>query len=354
MANPEHLAILGQGVNAWNEYRRTQNPKVVDPSGAELTAMNFCEADFGNVNLRGADLSFSHLSQADLRNANLRNTLLQETRFSDANLTGADLSGANLTMTVFDSADLRDADFTNAEMFSAIFSCVALDVVKGLETVVHKGPSTIGVDTFVISRGDIPEKFLRGIGLVDAMQAAKRFYSCFISYSTRDQDFAKRLYADLQSRSVRWWFAVHDVQGGRKLHEQIDQAIRMYDKLLLILSEHSMRSEWVTTEISKARKRELRDKTRVLFPISLAPFEAIRDWECFDADTGKDSAREIREYYIPDFSNWKDHDSYQKAFERLLKDLSTATARTSDYTGRNFLLPALRWVNRLLPPEYGG
>ena len=40
-----------------------------------------------------------------------------------------------------------------------------------------------------------------------------------------------------------------------------------------------------------------------------------------DADTGKDSAPEIREYFIPDFSNWKDHDSYQKAFERLLREL---------------------------------
>jgi hypothetical protein len=37
--------------------------------------------------------------------------------------------------------------------------------------------------------------------------------------------------------------------------------------------------------------------------------------------TGKDSAREIREYFIPDFSNWKDHDSYQEAFQRLLSDL---------------------------------
>ena len=34
-----------------------------------------------------------------------------------------------------------------------------------------------------------------------------------------------------------------------------------------------------------------------------------------------DSAREIREYFIPDFSNWKDHDSYQTAFQRLVKDL---------------------------------
>jgi hypothetical protein len=50
-------------------------------------------------------------------------------------------------------------------------------------------------------------------------------------------------------------------------------------------------------------------------------FEFLCDWECFDGDTGKDSAREIREYFIPDFSNWKDHDSYQTAFQRLVTDL---------------------------------
>jgi hypothetical protein len=33
------------------------------------------------------------------------------------------------------------------------------------------------------------------------------------------------------------------------------------------------------------------------------------------------SAREIREYFIPDFSEWKEHDKYKKAFERLLGDL---------------------------------
>ena len=40
--------------------------------------------------------------------------------------------------------------------------------------------------------------------------------------------------------------------------------------------------------------------------IVFVAFETLRDWECFDGDTGKDSAREIREYFIPDFSNWKD------------------------------------------------
>jgi len=108
------------------------------------------------------------------------------------------------------------------------------------------------------------------------------------------------------------------------VHEQIDEAIRVYDRLLLILSDHSIKSSWVETEISTARKRELRERRRMLFPVRLVGFATLRDWECFDADTGKDSAREIREYFIPDFSEWKDHDRYKKAFDRLLHDLKTS------------------------------
>jgi len=82
-----------------------------------------------------------------------------------------------------------------------------------------------------------------------------------------------------------------------------------------------MSSAWVKTEIAKARKRETKEGKRVLFAVRLAEFERLRDWECFDGDTGKDSAREICEYFIPDFSRWKEHDSYQAAFGRLVSDL---------------------------------
>jgi hypothetical protein len=88
-----------------------------------------------------------------------------------------------------------------------------------------------------------------------------------------------------------------------------------------------MNSEWVKTEIVKARQREVREKRQVLFPIRLVDFETIQHWECFGADTGKDSAREIREYFIPDFSNWKSHDDYQQGLDRLLRDLKPELER---------------------------
>jgi len=285
-----------------------------DLTGADLTCSKLMEAELSLANLSGAKLADAELTVAHLF----------EARLSAANLSRAKLAGAYLSGVSLDGAILVDA-----EIAYTTFGAIDLSGAKGLETVRHLGPSTVGIDTLYLSKGNIPESFLRGCGVPDEFITYAKslvahpidFYSCFISYSTKDQAFTDRLYADLQNKGVRCWFAPQDIKAGEKLHEQIDDAIRLHDKLLLILSPQSMESEWVKTEIAKARKREVRDQRRVLFPIRLAPFEILRDWECFDADTGKDSAREIREYFIPDFSNWKNHDSYREAFERLLKDL---------------------------------
>src|SRR5207237_7457244 len=198
------------------------------------------------------------------------------------------------------------------------------------------GPNTLDHRTLAKS-GSLPLDFLQGCGLPDALIAYLpsllnepiQRYSCFISYSHQDEAFAKRLYDALQGRGVRCWYAPEDIQGGKKIYPQIDEAIRIHDKLLLVLSEYSMHSEWVKTEIANARQREVTQKRQILFPIRLVDFEAIRNWSCFDADTGKDSAREIREYFIPGFSNWKDHDSFEIAFTRLLRDLKADDTQPS-------------------------
>jgi hypothetical protein len=192
----------------------------------------------------------------------------------------------------------------------------------------HDGPSTLDHRTLAQS-GPLPFPFLRGCGLPEALieylpsllGETVQFYSCFISYSSADEAFCRRLHERLQDAGLRVWFAPHDIQGGRKLHEQIDDAIRLYDKLLLVLSPHSMQSPWVEFELRRARNREVAEQRRLLFPVRVVDYEAIKAWECFDAETAKDFATEIREYYIPDFTAWKEHDAFEAAVGRLLRDL---------------------------------
>jgi TIR domain/Pentapeptide repeats (8 copies) len=325
MANEEHLKILKQGVEAWNGWRAA-NPDVVPDlrsaqlSGAELIGANLREAILSQAQLRGAELRRANLSGADLGAADL----------TMADLNGADLSRTDLSWANLNAVDLLDADLSEASASYTTFPDVKLNTVKGIETIRHHGPSSIGIDTIYRSQGKIPLEFLRGAGVPDnfieymssLVGSAFEFYSCFISYSSKDEEFARRIFADLQQHGVRCWFAPHHVQAGKKLHEQIDVAIRLHEKLLLILSPDSINSEWVKTEIGKARKRESQEKKRVLFPVRLnISYEQLQEWECFDADRGKDSACEIREYYIPDFTDWKDHDQYQDEFKKLVRDL---------------------------------
>jgi len=223
------------------------------------------------------------------------------------------------------------ADLSEVTFSETVFSDTNLNAVEGLETCHHNGPSTLDHRTLARS-GPLPLVFLRGCGLPEALieylpsllGETIQFYSCFISYSSADENFCRRLHERLQNAGLRVWFAPHDIQGGRKIHEQIDQAIRVYDKLLLVLSPHSMQSPWVEFEIRRARKREVAEQRRLLFPVRLVDYGAIKAWECFDADTAKDLATEIREYYIPDFTAWKDHDAFEAAVDRLLRDLKTS------------------------------
>jgi hypothetical protein len=129
--------------------------------------------------------------------------------------------------------------------------------------------------------------------------------------------FAERLYADLQNKGVRCWFAPHDMRIGEKFRPRIDESIHMYDKLLLILSQNSVCSEWVEAEVEAGLEKEktLSGTVSVLFPIRLdnAVLESSIGW----------AALIKRSRHIGDFTCWKQHDEYQRAFNRLLQDPKT-------------------------------
>jgi hypothetical protein len=352
MPNPEHLAILKQGVEIWNGWRKENLVGSPDFMGADLRPItlsnaNLAEADLTEANLSGVVLEGANLRSADLTEANLWGAHLYGADLSDsilflsnlceARLKQADLRQAGLQWANLTGALLSGAHFGEAVLGNTVLANVDLSEVEDLESCRHDGPSSIDFRTLLQS-GTLPLAFLRGCGLPDILidylpsliNQPLQLYSCFISHSTRDQEFVERLHADLQNHGVRCWYAPKDAKGGRKLHDQIDQAIRIHDKLLLVLSDTSMDSSWVQTEIKKARRREIQDKRQVLFPISITNFEKIKAWSLFDSDEGRDLAEEVRSIFIPDFSNWKDHDSYQKAFERLLRDLKPDHTRREE------------------------
>jgi len=163
------------------------------------------------------------------------------------------------------------------------------------------------------------------IRLTMAPASTMEFYSCFISYSTRDREFAQRLYADLRSEGVRCWFAPEDLKIGDKLRPALDEGIHLHDKLLVLLSENSVRSVWVEKEVETAFDEERRQNRTVLFPIRLD--DAVME-------TGQAWAADIRRSrHMCDFRDWKNQDSYRKALDRLLRDLKAEAKADSGMQG---------------------
>ena len=353
MANQEQLDILKKGVNVWNEWRE-EYPDIeiellnADLNGAHLEDVDLSFAELSGAHLQGADLSFAklngailigaHLSDAQLEGAylsgvtlsgahlegvNLTRANLRNVNFVRADLNGANLSATELTNTNFKSVIISQATITGAALWHTVFVDVDLSTVQGLETVHHIGPSSIGIDTIIRSQGRIPETFLRGAGvpnsiieqipaLINSLKPID-FYSCFISYSSKNDDFARRLHTDLVENGVRCWFAPHDMGTGKVILKGIDEAIRQYDKLLLILTRHSVASNWVEHEVDMALFKEMQKQHQdVLFPIRLdnAILKSPSEW-----------AKNICHRYIGDFTKWRNHVDYQKAFNRLLRDL---------------------------------
>ncbi|MFC2170437.1 toll/interleukin-1 receptor domain-containing protein [Calditrichota bacterium] len=356
MANPEHLAILKKGVKEWNAWREA-NPDIrPELSGADLSSTNL-----SNANLSDADIIDTLLSYADLSSADLRHAYIASTGLMHANLIKANLGEANLSFTDLSSADLRHADlsdayfssanfsganclksvfrwtifsqtefnntdFKNAELYETMFINVNLQGIINLDQVRHTGPSSVDYRSIMRS-WPIPEKFLQGVGFPDNWieyfpsllygphNKPIQFYTCFISYSRKDDEFAERLYADLQNKGIRCWKDTHDLDWGAKTRKVIDQEIRRRDKVILVLSEHSMTSDWVEHEVDLTLDEELRRKKNILIPFRID--DAVMD-------TDEEWAASLRSHRnFGDFRGWEDHKTYKKSFELLLKHLKS-------------------------------
>jgi hypothetical protein len=311
MANNEHYALLEQGVDTWNQWRQDLPEIQPDLSEADLRDANLSEYNLSKVNLFGANLNGASLRHVDLNHADL----------SFARLSYADLNFARLSYARLSHADLSYADLSHARTLKTVFANLDLQHTKGLLELVHNGPSPISLHNVQLPLDGSALHFLSGAGIPDPwiedyrtrMMPTIEYHSLFISYSSKDETLACRLHADLQTSGVRCWFAPEDMKIGDKIRVRIDEAIHLQDKLLVLLSEHSIASFWVEDEVEAAMEKEQRQQREVLFPVRLddAAMQTTQAW----------AAKLRRSRHIGDFTNWTDPQAYQKAFERLLRDL---------------------------------
>src|SRR5688500_13677516 len=120
MANEKHLAKLREGRKAWNAWF----------SGEPI--------DLARADIRGLDLAGYNLSNVDFSYSELIDTSLARCILYDAHFVNC-----NLTRT----------DFEGAVMWDTILTGVSLASARGLDSVIHHGESSIGLDTFFRSGG---------------------------------------------------------------------------------------------------------------------------------------------------------------------------------------------------------
>jgi hypothetical protein len=319
MANPEHVAKLKEGWQAWNEWRKTSSEKP-DLSNIHLTHDSLNFYDLTEVDLSGSRLTGVTFCGTSGVNVSFERAVIFGGIFQSGSLMESSFREAEIRITTFDWCYLEKIDFTNSTFDGNTLVHVSFRDLLGLDTIQHVSASSIGIDTFFES-GGLPESFLRGAGVPEEfiqyaaslVGKAIEYYSCFLSYSSKDDEFARRLYNDLQGKKVRTWFAPEDLKIGDRFRSRIDESIRLHDKLVLILSANSVNSDWVETEVESALEREQKEGKDVLFPIAIDEegFTSKQPW----------AANIRRKRHVGDFRKWRSHDDYTTAFDRLVRDL---------------------------------
>ncbi len=89
----------------------------------------------------------------------------------------------------------------------------------------------------------------------------------FLSHSSKDKFFARKIAETLTSNGVTVWIDEAEIRVGDSLLDKISTAIDAVDYVAVLLSRNSVRSEWVQKELQIAMTKEIGQKKVIVLPI---------------------------------------------------------------------------------------
>lgn len=132
----------------------------------------------------------------------------------------------------------------------------------------------------------------------------------FISHSSADKPLAKTIYRSLRDQAVALWFDSIELRPGDSLLKRIAEGITTSDYLLVLVTETSIRSEWVQKEVSIALSKESNGDGPTIIPVLLDGCDAptmLTDKLHVNIDAKGNGSKEIvpaifRDSYILDIT----------------------------------------------------
>lgn len=330
-------------------------------SDANLSGANLLGADFHSADLNGAQFTDANLNCADFESANLSLANLTRANMTNARLVGAKMNDADLSETIVVGAAFGsryklgrlppgislEETFAQGQSASDLLRDVArtslgnvdLSTVMGLEAALHVGPSSVGIDTLMLTAESLfgrkdqgqqagaLELFLRGAGVhEEALQLFPIllrhpvFYSVFISYSHKDVSVVERLEERLLSSRVSVWRDKRRRSPGAIISKSLREAIARHDRVVLICSEDSFSSGWVRDEVAFALERE-RETGRLGILIPAFVDESASKW------TNRETGLFADRFGIDLRCENKDPVGFEREILTLIASLRTAQVR---------------------------
>ena len=334
-----------EGIEKWNRLWMGQRPFHLDLNGADLSDIFAEKVVFPpTMDLRGVSFAKSTLINTGFPRAvvgaNFSRSILDNCEFRVCDLSRTDFTQAAIYDSYFQRAHLSKARFHGAKFGGNVFDGADLSTATGLGSVTHLTPSSISSPTLAMSRGRIPEKFLRACGFAPWEVVAAKLHDptltpeqitdlqykifdlrahspiflggVFISYSRKDAKFVDQVHDVLMKKGANVWLDRNDMLAG-PLRDQVRSAIRLNDTLLLVLSRASIESDWVEYELEKAREKEKREGRSVLCPVALD--------DAWKAKMDHPLWRQVKENNVLNFAKWRSPAAFDAQFAKLIKGL---------------------------------